>query len=62
MLIKVGVLFRIGMLLIELFFLLSISREYVVSFRAVYHLHRNHIATLYEMREKIRYHLRFWPF
>ena len=29
--------------------------------RAVYHLRGNHTVTLYEKREKIRYHLRVWP-
>ena len=28
---------------------------------AVYHLRGNHTVTLYEKREKIRYHLRVWP-
>ena len=28
---------------------------------AVYHLRGNHAVTLYEKREKIRYHLRVWP-
>ena len=28
---------------------------------AVYHLRGNHTMTLYEKREKIRYHLRVWP-
>ena len=30
-------------------------------YRAVYHLRGNHTVTLYEKREKIRYHLRVWP-
>ena len=29
--------------------------------KAVYHLRGNHTVTLYEMRGKIRYHLRVWP-
>ena len=30
-------------------------------YRAVYHLRGKHTLKLYEMREKIRYHLRVWP-
>ena len=29
--------------------------------KAVYHLHGNHTVTLYEIHEKIRYHLSVWP-